>query len=155
MKQQLLTFNDYFRLIQDSTIEELKIIFDDRFETNIGLVALEHTLNANKLAMLKWYNEFLSQKPELKHFLHLGSEGEILEKPNMATMQEHVSEKHKAWIKAGEDIIFNDVEIDRHHAGTSLISVKDVDIAILTSHKGWRFFPRFKTLEDILIAING
>ncbi len=66
---------------------------------------------------------FLSQAPEIKHLIRIGDNGEILEKPNMAALQEHVSESHKAWIKAGEDLIFDNAEISTPDQDTAFRSI--------------------------------
>lgn len=118
--------------------------------------------------------KFLSQAPELKHFVRVGENGEILQRPNgfvkppikpiyesqndattggvflAALGESYWIIACEAWEKAGEQILFEDCEIDMTKAHTP-ITLNGVDI-------GWKINSEPKylfehaTIEEIIIA---
>ncbi len=152
MKHQLITNTKCIKLL-----DELDRLTLSEYCKNNGIYVPTRYSYADicKWAILKHNSKTVSQAPELKHFVRVGENGEILNNPkDLIPEGKSIVGVAKAWEKAGEDIIFEDSEIVnvRTFGKRKGIWVKNVCIFWRDSSSVYHLESQFKTIEDIIRA---
>ncbi len=114
--------------------------------------------------LIRLHAKFLSKKPELKHFIRVGENGEILEEPvaldhelyhigTGAALKDSHNAQIKAWEKAGADLISEEAEIIIGDTFDEIV-FKGVTVASIWTGVQDEYQMHFKTIEDVIRQIN-
>lgn len=158
MKHKLMTMLEFVDWAKTTDIKERL----DYIESSGEDLNMHEGVDISLLCHLL-HSEFLSQKPELKHFIRVGENGEILTKKWLYESKGEYPQdiRLNMWQKAGEDIIFEGFRIigspmDYEYLTTAETPVEAVrsgfTVARRRNGEEWEFNRKFKTIEDVIRA---
>lgn len=157
MKHKLMTNSDCIKWLKTFTEKQLIA-----YTMMLEIPLLRPSLHTCRWHIIEYNSNIVFQAPELKHFVRVGENGEILEDPNpnggnstnWHLWTEEYKKRFEAWEKAGEKIVipgcYNYQTEINDLVYLMLPNEQPLGNYLNVPGEIFEFFEEFKTMEDVI-----